>query len=78
VTPNAQLVGFILAICIPSFTALIGVLLSNVQVTDVNGRIADLRSHIDARFGFVDEKLKRVEEIMDARLTRIEDQLHIR
>jgi hypothetical protein len=44
--------------------------------------MSDLRSHIDSRFDAADalfsEKLRRVEEIMDARLTRIEDHLHLR
>lgn len=40
-TPNGQLIGFILAICIPSLTALTGVLLSNSRITDINARIGD-------------------------------------
>jgi hypothetical protein len=82
VTPNAQLIGFILAICIPSLTTLVGVLLSNARISDINGRIADLRAHMDARFNAMDalftEKLRRVEEVMGARLTRIEEHLHLK
>jgi len=88
-TPNAQLIGFILAICIPSLTALIGVLISNGRIGDINGRIGDinaritdLRVHMDVRFDAMDklftEKLRRVEEIMDARLTRIEEHIHLK
>lgn len=92
-TPNAQLIGFILATCIPSFTALVGVLLSNARISDLssrvdgcladtNGRIADLRAHMDARFNAMDalftEKLRHFEEVMDARLTRIEEHLHLK
>ncbi len=80
-TANAQLIGFMLAIGVPSLTALVGVLLSN-------SRIADLRAHMDSRFNASDaridsldrlftEKLRRVEEILDARLTRIEEHLHL-
>ncbi len=72
---NAQLIGFMLAIGVPCFTSLLGVLISN-------SRIADLRAYIDARFNSQEqvftEKLRRVEEVLDARLTRIEDQLHFR
>jgi hypothetical protein len=65
---------------------IVGVLFSNHHV-DV--RISDLRSHMDARFNSVDarfntmdqlfqERLRRVEEIMDARLSRIEQDLHLK
>ena len=72
---NAQLIGFMLAIGVPCLTSLLGVLISN-------NRIGDLRAHMDSRFDAHDrlftEKLRRVEEIVDARLTRIEDHLHLR
>ncbi len=79
---TAQLIGFLLAISVPSFTALAAMLVNNA-------RLSDLRSDIDARFEQVNqrfnhtdalftERLRRVEEVMDARLTRIEDQLRIR
>lgn len=83
---NAQLIGFMLAMGVPSLTALVGVLMSN-------SRIADLRAHVDSRLDATDaridarfdahdrlftEKLRRVEEVMDAWLTRIEDELHLR
>jgi hypothetical protein len=72
---NAQLIGFMLAIGVPCLTSLLGVLISN-------SRIGDLRAHMDSRFDAHDrlftEKLRRIEEIMDARLIRIEDHLHLR
>ena len=72
---NAQLIGFTLAIGVPCLTSLLGVLISN-------SRIGDLRAHMDSRFDAHDrlftEKLRRVEEIMDAQLIRIEDHLHLR
>jgi hypothetical protein len=72
---NAQLIGFMLAIGVPCLTSLLGVSISN-------SRIGDLRAHMDSRFDAHDhlftEKLRRVEEIMDARLIRIEDHLHLR
>lgn len=79
---NAQLIGFMLAIGVPCLTSLIGVLISNSRIGDTNNRIADLRTHVDSRFDAHDrlftEKLRRVEEVMGARLTRIEEQLHLR
>jgi len=85
---NAQLIGFMLAIGVPCLTSLLGVSISNSRIGDMNNRIAELRAHLDARFNANDarfdvqdrlftEKLRRVEEVMDARLTRIEDQLHL-
>ena len=86
VSPNAQLIGFMLAVSIPSLTALVGVLTSNARISDLDrgmsGQIADLRAHMDARFeatnAIFTEKLQRVEEVMDARLTRIEEHLHLK
>lgn len=79
---NAQLIGFMLAIGVPCLTSLLGVLISNSRIGDTNSRIADLKAHMDTRFDAHDrlftEKLRRVEEIMDARLTRIEEHLHLR
>ena len=79
---TAQLIGFILAICVPSFSVLIGILVSN-------GRLSDLRSEMNTRFAQVDkrfdqnealftEKLRRVEEVIEARLTRIESEMGLR
>ena len=56
----------------------VGVLFSNHHV---DTRIGDLRAHMDARFDTNDklfqERLRRVEEVMDARLSRIEAELHL-
>ena len=78
---TVQLIGFMLAISVPSLVAMIGILINN-------NRISDLRAHMDSQFTGVDrrfnttdalfaERLRRVEEIMDARLTRIEEHLHL-
>ena len=79
--------------CLPLLTpiatlivVMVGVFFSNHHV-DV--RLGDLRSHMDARFNSVDtrftsmdqlfqERLRRVEEVMDARLSRIEQELHLK
>ena len=86
VNESIQLIGFMLAIGVPSLTALVGVLLSNSRLADLRSdfrsELSLLRSHMDSRFDSQDhlftEKLRRVEEVMDARLTRIEDHLHLR
>lgn len=55
---------------------------TNNRIGDMNNRIAELRTHMDTQFEgngrLYTEQLRRVEEVMDARLTRIEEQLHMR
>jgi len=63
---------------------LIGILINNARLGDVNarmsdmnGRIADLRSHMDTRFDDMramwQSGLRRVEEVLDARLKHLEE-----
>ena len=65
-------------------TVLIGILLNNSRLSDVNARLGELRSHIDGRFDGVDRRfeemkemwrteLHRVEEVLDARLKHLEE-----
>ena len=54
---------------------LIGILVNTSRPTDQRG-------HMDSRFNSMDqlfsERLRRVEEVMDARLSRIEQELHLK
>ena len=65
-------------------TVLIGILLNNARLSDVNSRLGEFRSHMDARFNDVDRRfdemkemwrteLHRVENVLDARLKHLED-----
>jgi hypothetical protein len=58
-----------LSVGVPTLAILIGILINN-------SRLNDLRSHIDARFDDMREtwraELRRVEEVLDARLKHIE------
>ena len=58
-------------------TVLIGILLNNARLSDVNSRLGELRSHMNRRFEEIKERcrteLHRVEEILDARLKHLED-----
>jgi hypothetical protein len=58
-----------LAVGVPTLAVLVGILINN-------SRLNDLRSHIDARFDDMREtwraELRRVEEVLDARLKHIE------
>jgi len=58
-------------------TVLIGILINNSRLNDMNGRISDLRSHMDTRFDDMrvmwQSELHRVEEVLDARLRHLEE-----
>ena len=71
-----------IATSVPTLAVLIGILVNN-------SRLTDLRAHMDVRFHTHDQKfdameklfterLSRVEEVLDARLVRIENELKIR
>ena len=63
---------------------LVGILINNSRLGDMNTRITELRSHIDNQFAHVDNRfddmrdmwraeLRRVEEVIDARLKHLEE-----
>ena len=59
-----------LAVGVPTLAVLAGILINNT-------RLNDLRGHIDARFDDMREtwrsELRRVEEVLDARLKHLEE-----
>jgi hypothetical protein len=61
---------FMVAMGMPTLAVLIGILVNN-------SRLSDLRAHIDVRFTLMEklfeEKLKRVEDVLDARLKHLEE-----
>jgi len=69
---------------VPStLVVLIGILINNSRMTDLNTRLSELRSDMNRRFDEVDRRfeemkefcrseLHRVEEILDARLKHLE------
>jgi hypothetical protein len=84
--------GQILSIALASvptmLTVLVGILINNSRLGDVNSRIDDLRSNVDSRIDDLrshmdsrfDEmrstwtsELRRVEEVLDARLKHLEE-----
>jgi hypothetical protein len=63
---------------------LVGILINNSRLGDMNARITELRSHMDNQFSHVDNRfddmrdmwraeLRRVEEVIDARLKHLEE-----
>ena len=78
-----QILPIALASVPTMLTVLVGILINNSRLSDVNTRIGELRSHMDSRFNAVDRRfeemkdlwrseLHRVEEVLDARLKHIE------
>jgi hypothetical protein len=74
----------LLSISIPSVTVLVGILIGNARISDLRAQVDDLRRHLDmrldmmqkyieARFAESNAELRRVEEVMDARLRHLED-----
>jgi hypothetical protein len=75
---NPSLVLSLALATVPTMlTVLIGILINNSRLGDVNSRINDLRSHMDSRFDEMratwHSELRRVEELLDARLKHLEE-----
>jgi endonuclease III-like uncharacterized protein len=73
-----------LSISVPTMAVLIGILINNSRLSDVNSRLADLRADINTRFDHVERRfddmkemwrseLHRVEKVLDARLKHLEE-----
>ena len=60
----------ILTVSVPTLAVLIGILVNNARLSDINKRIDELRADMDRRFDAMEklftEKLFRVEQVMDA------------
>ena len=81
---DTQLLTIALAALPNMLAVLVGILINNARLNDTNTRIAEMRVHMDARFNDVDRRfdemrdlwrseLRRVEEVIDARLKHLED-----
>ena len=83
-----QILSIALASVPTTLTVLVGILINNSRLGDVNSRIDDLRSNVDTRIDDLrshmdsrfDEmrstwtsELRRVEEVLDARLKHLEE-----
>jgi hypothetical protein len=79
-----QILPIALASVPTMLTVLVGILINNSRLSDMNTGIGELRSHMDSRFNGVDRRfeemkdlwrseLHRVEEVLDARLKHIEE-----
>ena len=72
-----QILSLALASVPTMLTVLMGILINNSRLSDVNARINDLRSHMDSRFDEMrsawTSELRRVKEVLDARLKHLEE-----
>jgi hypothetical protein len=64
-----------ISVGMPSFVVLVGILVNNSRLSDLHKRFDDLHKYLDARFQAQDEKLYRVEQVIDARLKHLEERL---
>jgi len=81
---NSQILTAALAAVPTMLTVLVGILINNARLGDMNARIGELRTHMDARFSDVDgcldglrdlwrSELYRVGQVIDARLKRLQE-----
>lgn len=81
---NSEDVKFAISVGMPSLLVLVGILINNSRLSDlrhlmdkrfdaVDKRFDDTHPLIEARFQIQDEKLYRVEQVLDARLRHIEE-----
>jgi hypothetical protein len=74
-----QILMIALAAAPTMITVLIGILVNNSRLSDMNMRFTELRIHMDSRFDSMQSiwrsELRRVEEVLDARLKHLEEHL---
>lgn len=81
-------VRLLIAVSLPCLPVLVGILVNSQRITDLqtrmetrivdlqtsmNQRFDDLTRFVETRFQLRDEKLYRVEQVLDARLKHLED-----
>ena len=74
---ESQILTIALAAVPNMLAVLTGILINNSRIGDVNARISDLQVHMDRRFDEMRDtwraELRRVEEVLDARLKHLEE-----
>jgi hypothetical protein len=67
----------ILTVGMPTLAVLVGILVNNSRLSDlrayIDARFSSLEKVIDARFEAAHQELLRVEGVLDARLSHLED-----
>jgi hypothetical protein len=86
---DAQILTIALATVPTMITVLIGILINNSRMGDLNsrmgdlrssvdGRFADLRAHMDLRFNDVDRRMDEMKDMWRSELHRVEEVLDAR
>jgi hypothetical protein len=82
---DQQILTIALASAPTMLTVLIGILLNNARlsdlnnrITDMNARMAELRQHMDSRFDQVDVRFEETKELWRSELHRVEEVLDAR
>jgi hypothetical protein len=69
-----------LSISVPTLAVLVGILVNNSPLSDLRVQMSELRAHMDQRFDDTKETLRaemrRIEEVLDARLKHLEEDRH--
>jgi F0F1-type ATP synthase delta subunit len=73
VTDSEQLVTAVATAAFPTIAALIGILVNNSRLNDVNQRFADTNRHIDDVKEILRAEMFRMEQVLDARLRHLEE-----
>ncbi len=60
-TDNQQFVAAVSTTLVPSFAVLVGILLNNGRLNDLNQRLTDLRSDILVHFSEINQRFSSVE-----------------
>jgi hypothetical protein len=82
---DQQILTIALASAPTMLTVLVGILINNARLSDLNNRMTELRLHIDARFNQVDARFNQVDvrldetkELWRSELHRVEEVLDAR
>src|SRR5665213_4002418 len=82
---DTQMLTIALASVPTMLTVLIGILLNNARLSDVNSRLGELRAHMDARFNdvgrrfdAVDRRFEEMKEMWRTELHRVEEVIDAR
>ena len=70
---ESQILPIALASVPTMITVLIGMLINNARLGDVNARLGDIRHYIDARFNQVDQRFNEMDRRFDSVDSRFEE-----
>jgi len=72
---DVQILTVALASVPTMITVLIGILINNARMNDLNTRMGDLRAYMDARFNEVDRHFNNIDRRVDTRFDEVDRRL---